>query len=113
MTTALDKLPPKEWKGFGILVDVPVSKLDEIQSHYSSDEERKTEVIRVYLTKHPHPTWEHVSNMLYYGGIEDEQYHIALNHLQSMFPTGQCSYTKCLNTQLHVLYSKIFNLKVY
>ena len=90
MTTALDKLPPAEWRTFGYDVDIPKSKLDEIKSQYSSDEERKTEVVRVYLTQHPHPSWEHVSDMLYLGGtVVGEQYHIALGHLQSMFPTGE------------------------
>ena len=73
-------------------LDVPLSKLKQIESQFTSDEERKDEVIRIYHTQHPHPTWEHVSDVLYTcGGFDDDQqYHNVLNRLQSMFPTGEC-----------------------
>ena len=91
MTAALDTLPPHKWRDFGAILYVPRSKLDQIESQFTSDEERKDEVIRIYHTQHPHPTWDHVSDVLYMcGGVdEDQQYHNVLDRLQSMFPTGE------------------------
>ena len=92
MITALDTLPAGRWRGVGAMVYVPKSKLDQIKSQFSSDEERKEETIRILMTQHPHPTWELVSDALYmYGGVfNDEVFHDTLNRLQSMFPTGEC-----------------------
>ena len=91
MTTALDTLPADKWEVFGATLEVPNSKLDQIMSQFTSDEERKDEVIRIYHTQHPHPSWEHVSDALYGCGAEyeDQQFHNVLDRLQSMFPTGE------------------------
>ena len=93
MTSALDNLPDTLWYEFGSYVDVPRSKRNKIRSQFHSDGARKREVFRIYLTEHPQPTWELVSDVLYklgrisHGG---EQCHCALDRLQSMFPTGEC-----------------------
>ena len=91
MITALDTLPANKWDEFGAGLDVPKSKRDQIKSQFTSDEERKNEVIRIYHTQHPHPSWEHVSDVLYGCGAadEDQQFHNVLDRLQSMFPTGE------------------------
>ena len=72
-----------------MLIDVPLLKLDEIESQFSTDGERKAAVFSVYLTEHPQPTWERVSDCLYQ--LSDGQYHSVLDRLQSMFPTGECA----------------------
>ena len=84
LTLALQSLPDKEWSGVSFGLDMPKSTWDKIQSQFHSDEERKAAVIRVYLIEHPHPTWEHVSDVLYKRG-----YHSVLERLQSLFPTGE------------------------
>ena len=92
MTTALDTLPAHKWRMLGRMLNIPESKLDQIESQFASDEERKEEVIRIYLTQHPHPSWEHTSDRLYVVvAVDDDQvYHSVVERLQSMFPTGQC-----------------------
>ena len=91
MSTALDTVPADKWEEFGTGLDVPESKKDQIRSQFTSDEERKDEVIRIYHTQHPHPSWEYVSDALYECGAvyEDQQFHNVLDRLQSMFPTGE------------------------
>ncbi|CAI8040244.1 hypothetical protein GBAR_LOCUS22432, partial [Geodia barretti] len=91
MRAALDTLPADKWEGFGRGLHVPQSKLDQIESQFTSDEERRDEIIRIYHTQHPHPTWERVSNALYICGVafDDQQFHNVLDRLQSMFPTGR------------------------
>ena len=91
MREALDTLPADKWEGFGRALAFPLSKLDQIKSQFTSDEERKDEVIRIYPTQHPHPTWELVSDALYRCGaaFDDQQFHNVLDRLQSMFPTGR------------------------
>ena len=66
---------------------MPSSKRDKIQSQFSTDGERKAAVFSVYLTEHPQPTWDHVSDALY--RFSNGQYHSVLDRLQSMFPTGE------------------------
>ena len=65
-------------------MDVPSSTLDKIRSQFHSGKEWKAAVIRVSLIEHPHPTWEHVSDVLYKKG-----YHSVLERLQSLFATGE------------------------
>ena len=91
MRAALDTLPADKWEGFGRGLYFPQSKLDQIKSQFASDEERKDEVIRIYPTQHPHPTWELVSDALYRCCVafDDQQFHNVLDRLQSMFPTGR------------------------
>ena len=91
MRAALDTLLADEWRMFGAGLYIPQSKLHQIKSQFTSDEERKDEVIRIYHTQHPHPTWELVSDALYRCGavLDDQQYHNVLDRLQSMFPTGK------------------------
>ena len=87
LTSAVHSLPDLQWDMFGYLMNVPVSTRKKIRSQFHSDGERKTALLRVYLTEHPHPTWEHVSDALY--RMMDGQYHGVLERLQSMFPTGE------------------------
>ena len=68
-------------------MNVPESTLEKIQSQFHSDEERKAAVIRAYMIEHPHPTWEHVSDVLY--RLSGGDYHSVLERLQSLFPTGE------------------------
>ena len=68
-------------------MDVSWSTLGKIESQLSSDKERKTEVLRVISTEHPHLTWERVSDALYKLG--DGEYHHVLEKVQSLFPTGE------------------------
>ena len=92
MRAALDTLPADKWEVFGVGLDIPRSKLVKIKSQFASDEERKDEVIGIYHTQHPHPTWEHVSDALYlcsYVYYDDLQFNNVLDKLQSMFPTGK------------------------
>ena len=87
LTSALDSLPDTLWREFGWRVDVPQSTLNKIQSQFHTGRERKTAVLREYSTKHPQPTWEHVSDVLYQ--MEYGEYYSVLDRLQSLFPTGE------------------------
>ena len=89
MGSALDSLPDTEWQQFGLVVNMPLSKLDKIRSQFNSDGKRKEEVFRIFLTEHPCPTWEQVSVAIYNLGDDNEQCHSVLARLQSMFPTGE------------------------
>ena len=75
------------WSDFGSWMDIPWSTRDKILSQFHTDSERKTEVLRVISTEHPHLTWEHVADALYC--MRDDQCNIVLERLQTMFPTGE------------------------
>ena len=96
MHSALGYLPDRELIQFGMAIDVPRSKLNAIESQFSTDGERKAAVFSVYLTEHPQPTWDHISDTLYF--FSDGQYHSVLDRLQSMFPTGECAEEVHLNS---------------
>ena len=68
-------------------MNVPESTLDKIGSQFHTVRERKTEILRVYSTEHPQPTWEQVSDALYQ--LEFGKYHSVLERVQSQFPTGE------------------------
>ena len=69
-------------------MNVPLLKLNEIESQYSTNGEMKAAVFSVYLTEHPQPTWDYVADFLYQ--LSGGKYHSVLDRLQSMFPTGEC-----------------------
>lgn len=69
------------------MINVPWSTLNKIESQFETNGERKAELLNVYVTQHPEPTWENVSDALY--RMEDEECHKTLDLLQSRFPTGE------------------------
>ena len=87
LTSALDSLPDIQWQLFGVEMDVPGSTLDDMESQFQTDRERKIEVLRVISTEHPQPTWEQVADVLYQ--MKDGECHSVLERMQSQFPTGE------------------------
>ena len=86
LTTALDTLPDSVWDAFGFEIDVPQSKIGNIRSQYRSDGERKSALLHTYLTSHPAPSWQHITDALYRCDVG--KYHAVLERVQRMFPTG-------------------------
>ena len=86
LTTALDTLPDKVWNDFGMWIDVPLSKMANIESQYSSDGERKSALLHTYLTSHPAPSWQHITHALY--RCDNGKQNAVLERVQRMFPTG-------------------------
>ena len=86
LTTALDTLPDKVWYDFGLWINVPWSKRNNIKSQYSSDGERKSALLHTYLTSHPAPSWQHITDALY--KCDSGKQHAVLERVQRMFPTG-------------------------
>ena len=89
LTSILDCLPDTEWKKFGVLMNVPEFKLLKIESQFESDGERKRSVFSVYLMEHPHPTCEHVSDIIYQLGCDKGRCCRVLDRFRFMFPTGE------------------------
>ena len=75
-----------------MLINVPESKLKVIQSQLSANCERKVVVCSVYLTEHPMPTWDHVSDVIFRLRL-GQYHHSVLHRLQSMFPKGVYVFT--------------------
>ena len=89
LTSALESLPDRLWRGVGRWMRVPVSTLDKIESQFHTNGEKKAALLRVFVTEHPEPTWEHVSEALYRMGHEDLECHRTLDIVQSRYPTGE------------------------
>ena len=86
LNTALETLPDDKWYDFGLWLNVPRSQRDEIRSQYSTERERKSALLHTYLTSHPAPSWQHVTDTLY---RYDGKLHAVLERVQTMFPTGK------------------------
>ena len=78
-------------------IDVPRSTRNKIQSQFHTDWERKDALLSVYVTEHPEPTWEHVSDALYRCNGGDEECHRTLDRVQSKYPTGECRFPSLLH----------------
>ena len=89
---ALEDMPVANLRAFAVLLNIPWPKVKKVFSRFSTSTERKNEIVRIYLTQHPHPAWIHISDALYqFGGVfNNEQYHTVLMKIRSMYPTGQC-----------------------
>ena len=87
LNRALETLPDKEWCDFGYWLNVPESQRNEIDSQHTSDREKKSALLHTYLTSHPAPSWQGVTDALYrYPG---GRFHAVLERVQTMFPTGK------------------------
>ena len=87
LTAALAPLPAVKWYGAGLCMNVPDSRRDQIWSSFATDEERKTELLKVFLSEHPQPSWNYLSYTFYHLGGGGE-YHAVLESIQSVSPTG-------------------------
>ena len=104
LNTAMETLPDDEWYRFGWGLDVPVSQLDEIRSQYSTEREMKSALLHTYLTSHPAPSWQHVTDTFY--RYHHGKFHAVLERVQTMFPTGK-KMCQCCVVLLSVLYLTI------
>ena len=109
LNTALETLPDDELYDFGGWLKVPWSQRHEIESQHSTERERKSALLHTYLTSHPAPSWQHVTDTLYRYG--DGKLHAVLERVQTMFPTGK-KMCQCCVVLLSVLYLTI-NILVY
>ena len=77
----------KDWYGVGILLHIPLTKIDEINAAHSSDEDRLTALVSTYLSEHPCPTWTAITAALQrFGGT-------AAAEAAAQYVTGE----SCLN----------------
>ena len=54
----------KNWEGVGILLHIPLTKLQEIKATHSSDKDKLTALVSTYLSEHPCPTWTAITAAL-------------------------------------------------
>ena len=88
LTLALAPLPAVKWYGAGLSMNVPDSRRDQIRRSFATDEERKTELLKVFLSEHPQPSWNYLSYTFYHLGGGGGEYHAVLENIQSISPTG-------------------------
>lgn len=69
---------------------VPQSMRKKIRSQVRTNVNRKAKLFSVYVMKHPEPTWQDVSDVLYRCNEGDEDCHTTLDIVQSKYPTGKC-----------------------
>ena len=58
------------WYEVGAVLDVPRSKLDEIEEQSSTEIEQHLALTRYWLNTHPDPSWEKLGRVLYNSGEE-------------------------------------------
>jgi len=67
------------------LLDVPGSKLTEIQQQSSTEEEKTHAVSQYYVNRDPHPSWDRLALSLYVSGEER-----AAVMAKQYLPKGMC-----------------------
>ena len=55
----------QEWEEVGIWLEVPSTKLDEIEEQSSTEIEKSHQVGRYWVNTHPDPSWEKLGRVLY------------------------------------------------
>lgn len=103
LTYTLALLPAEEWEDVGGRMNVPEPRLRMIMSEFQSNEERKAEVLRVYVTEHPQLTWEHVSDAVYH--LKNGEHHTVLDRLQPILLTGDLSVLAILSVPPMLFFS--------
>ena len=74
----------KDWSHLGNLIDIPWSKLEEIGSLYSDDDQRLRAVLEVWLNTHPAPSWSLLAEGLYRSREHD-----VLQRVREQYITGR------------------------
>ena len=95
LSTALETMPEKELYNFIWRLNVPQSKQNEIKSQYNTHKGRKVALLSIYLSDHPAPSWQHVTDALYRHKL-----HAVLEKVQTMFPTGKYIHHCCIELVL-------------
>ena len=64
----------KELDQIGDGLKIPASKQQDINSQYSSDNQRKQAIIEEFINNHPAPSWRLVAEFLYKTDTGDSRY---------------------------------------
>ena len=84
----------KELNLIGYYLDIPKSKQKDINSQYSSDNQRKQAIIEEFVNNHPAPSWRLVAEFLYkigtgHYGVEYGKYLGALQTIKRKYLKGK------------------------
>ena len=77
----------KDWSTNGLpwRLDIPDSKVNELERSHPHLAQRKPAIIREFIDNHPAPSWEWICHALYW----QEEYNI-LERVQSRYFKGTC-----------------------
>ena len=77
----------KDWRTGGLpwKLDIPDSKIEELERSHPDLSQRKPAIIREFIDNHPAPSWERVCFALY----SEEEYDI-LERVQNRYFKGTC-----------------------
>lgn len=73
----------EDWWRLAFWMNIPNAKLNEIDTTYQTDVEKKNAVLLVYLHQHPAPSWRGVAFVLYRMDSGQVEYHEQLKKLYS------------------------------
>ena len=84
----------KELDKIAMYLDIPESKKQDINSRYSSDNQRKHTLIEEFVNNHPAPSWRLVAEFLYnidtgHYGVEYGKYLGALQTIKRKYLKGK------------------------
>ena len=72
------------WWDLGYWLDVPMSKMSDIRSPYRSDRQRMQALADHYITHHPTPSWNNVSEALQKEGLHKQADEVTTKYVKGM-----------------------------
>ena len=83
-----------DWRILGVLLGVPLSRLDQLQQQASDSVTGKQMMLHELLTSHPAPSWDIVTEALYRGGDFHPEWHSILMEVKKHYGRGESSHTE-------------------
>ena len=75
------------------MLGVPGSRLDQLSQRSSDSVSSKQMMLREWITSHPAPSWDIVTETLYQGGLEHAGWHSILMEVKKLYGKGESSHT--------------------
>lgn len=82
-----------DWRALGWQLGVPLSRLDQLRQQASDSVTGKQMMLHEWLTSHPAPSWDIVTEALYQGGFSYPWWHSILMEVKKRYGRGESSHT--------------------
>ena len=83
----------KDWRYLGAWLGVPQSTLNQLSRQSSVSVGGKQMMLREWITSHPAPSWDIVTEALYQGGYSYPRWYSILMEVKKLYGKGEPSHT--------------------
>ena len=93
LSSALEAVDDVDWYALSYQLGIPESRLDELKRQSSVSVSSKQMMLREWMTSHPAPSWDIMTEVLYQEGYYHPRWHSILMEVKKLYGKGESSHT--------------------